>query len=52
MIVSILNILFLKIYRIQREVFSKKLSKAPETGKKIRKIWISGMKRNGLKALK
>jgi len=41
-----------EIYRRQRGFFSKKLSEAPETVRKIRKKWISGMKRNGLKALK
>jgi len=42
----------LTIYWIQPGFFRKKLSEAPETGKKIRKKWISGMKKNGLKALK
>jgi len=40
LIYSVLNILFLKIYRIQPGFFSKKILEAQETGKKIRKKWI------------
>jgi len=48
LIYSDLNSLIFENLMEQPGFFSKKLSKAPETGKKIRKKWISDMKKNGL----
>ncbi|MFO8146387.1 MAG: hypothetical protein R6U03_03250 [Gillisia sp.] len=52
LIISGLISLFFENLMEQPEFFSKMLSEAPETGKKISKKWISDTKKNGLKALK